>query len=62
MVETNSFIENSLKELSAIKSKLSLLDKMAVISRDEGLWHALSGIRREEERLNELRKAYYFYE
>ncbi len=62
MVKTNDFIENSLRELSAIKSKLALLNKMAVTARDEGLWHALSGIRREEERLNELRKAYHFYE
>ncbi|ADH03266.1 gp120 [Bacillus phage W.Ph.] len=62
MVKTNSFIETSLKELQSIKEKQALVELMAKMALESGLWHALGGIRNEGARLNELRKAYYFYE
>ncbi|AHZ10211.1 hypothetical protein [Bacillus phage Hakuna] len=62
MSNPHEFITTSLNELHAIKHKLSLLDKMATMAADAGMWSALAGIREEEARLNELRKAYFFYE
>ncbi|AEZ50341.1 hypothetical protein BPS13_0162 [Bacillus phage BPS13] len=60
--DPSEFIKVSFNELYEIKHKLSTLRNMAMIASNLGMWHALAGIRQEEERLNELRKAYHFYE
>ncbi|AMW63717.1 hypothetical protein BUBS_202 [Bacillus phage Bubs] len=62
MSNPHEFITTSLNELHAIKEKQELVEKMAKIAADNGLWHALGGIRNEGARLSELRKAYFFYE
>ncbi|AGI12157.1 hypothetical protein BCPG3_145 [Bacillus phage BCPG3] len=60
--DPNEFIKVSFNELYEIKQKLQTLNMMAITASNQGLWHALGGIRTEEARLNELRKAYHFYE
>ncbi|ANM46126.1 hypothetical protein BELINDA_200 [Bacillus phage Belinda] len=62
MSNPNEFIYTSLDELNAIKNRLVVLDKMAVTASIYSLWHVLAAVRKEEAELNELRKAYFFYE